>query len=127
MARTRPAHLRRSSERGSKRDEHGGGERGARMSSNFFGQPRPGRPGLALFLNAGDPPLDVFRDLILMLDSERVDCLELAVPFPNSPTDGPVIRASAARALADGIDLEAVLGFVAQVRPELSHLKIALL
>jgi tryptophan synthase alpha chain len=97
------------------------------MSSSFFADPRPGRPGLALFLNAGDPPLDVFRELILMLDSERVDCLELAVPFPNSPTDGPVIRASAARALRDGVDLEAVLGFVGDVRPELSHLKIALL
>jgi tryptophan synthase alpha chain len=97
------------------------------MNSSFFAQRRPGHPGLALFLNAGDPPLDVFRELILMLDSERVDCLELAVPFPKSPTDGPVIRASAARALEDGIDLEAVLGFVQQVRPELSHLKIALL
>ncbi len=97
------------------------------MSSSFFRQPRPGRPGLALFLNAGDPPLDVFRELVLMLDSERVDCLELAVPFPNSPTDGPVIRASAARALADGVDLDAVLGFVKEVRPELKHLKIALL
>jgi tryptophan synthase alpha chain len=97
------------------------------MSSSFFTQPRPGRPGLALFLNAGDPPFDVFKDLILMLDAERVDCLELAVPFPKSPTDGPVIRASADRALADGVDLDAVLGFVHDVRPELSHLKIALL
>jgi tryptophan synthase alpha chain len=97
------------------------------VSSAFFTQPRPGRPGLALFLNAGDPPLDVFRELVVMLDSERVDCLELAVPFPKSPTDGPVIRASAARALQDGVDLEAVLGFVHKVRPELSHLKIALL
>jgi tryptophan synthase alpha chain len=97
------------------------------MSSGFFAERPAGRPGLALFLNAGDPPLDVFRELVLMLDAARVDCLELAVPFPNSASDGPVIRESASRALADGIDTEAVLQFVSSVRPELSHLKIALL
>jgi tryptophan synthase alpha chain len=93
----------------------------------FFANPRPGRPGLALFLNAGDPPLDVFEDLVLMLDEQRVDCLELAIPFPNSASDGPTIRASAARALEDGVDREAVLAFVERVVPRLSHLKIALL
>ena len=95
--------------------------------SAFFADRQPGRPGLALFLNAGDPPLDVFRELVLMLDEARVDCLELAIPFPNSASDGPVIRASASRALEDGIDREAVLEFVHDVRPSLEHLKIALL
>jgi tryptophan synthase alpha chain len=95
--------------------------------SLFFSDRQPGRPGLALFLNAGDPPLDTFRELVLMLDEARVDCLELAIPFPNSASDGPVIRASASRALEDGIDRETVLEFVQRVRPELGHLKIALL
>lgn len=94
---------------------------------SFFADRRSGRPGLALFLNAGDPPLDVFRELVLMLDEAKVDCLELAIPFPNSASDGPVIRASAGRALEDGVDREAVLEFVRTVRPDLSHLKIALL
>jgi tryptophan synthase alpha chain len=96
-------------------------------ATRFFADARPGRPGLALFLNAGDPPLDTFRDLVLMLDEARVDCLELAIPFPNSASDGPVIRASASRALADGVDRDAVLDFVHRVRPQLTHLKIALL
>lgn len=95
--------------------------------SRFFADRPAGRPGLALFLNAGDPPFDVFRELVLRLDAHRIDCLELAVPFPNSPSDGPVIRASADRALADGVDRDAVLAFVERVRPELNHLKIALL
>jgi tryptophan synthase alpha chain len=93
----------------------------------FFAERRPGQAGLALFLNAGDPPLDTLKDLVLMLDEARVDCLELAIPFPNSPSDGPVIRESASRALADGIDRQRVLNFVSDVRPELTHLKIALL
>jgi tryptophan synthase alpha chain len=100
---------------------------GRNPQSGFFADRAPGRPGLALFLNAGDPPLDVFRELVLLLDAHRVDCLELAVPFPNSASDGPVIRESASRALADGVDTDAVLSFVQAIRPELSHLKIALL
>jgi tryptophan synthase alpha chain len=97
------------------------------VSTGFFADRPSGRPGLAVFLNAGDPPLDVLQELVLRLDALKVDCLELAVPFPNSPSDGPVIQESAARALADGIDREAVLGFVERVRPQLDHLKIALL
>ena len=97
------------------------------MSARLFAERPSGRPGLAVFLNAGDPPLDVLRELVLMLDASRVDCLELAVPFPDSPSDGPVIRESADRALADGVDRDAVLGFVESVRPQLAHLKIALL
>ncbi len=93
----------------------------------FFADRQPGKPGLALFLNAGDPPLDVFGELVLMLDEHRVDCLELAIPFPNSASDGPVIRASAARALEDGVDRDTVLEFVRGIRPQLAHLKIALL
>ncbi|MFE9932648.1 tryptophan synthase subunit alpha [Streptomyces sp. NPDC005533] len=96
---------------------------------SFFPTRRPGgTPGLALFLNAGDPPLPVLRDLVLMLDEEGVDCLELAVPFPDSVTDGPVVRRSARRALeAGGADLDDVLAFIADVRPHLAHLRIALL
>ncbi|WSP87296.1 tryptophan synthase subunit alpha [Streptomyces sp. NBC_01233] len=95
----------------------------------FFATRRPGAtPGLALFLNAGDPPLPLLRDLVLMLDEEGVDCLELAVPFPDSVTDGPVVRRSARRALeGGGAGLDDVLAFIAGVRPHLAHLRIALL
>jgi tryptophan synthase alpha chain len=97
------------------------------VTAGFFGDRRPGRPGLALFLNAGDPPLDVLEKLVRMLDEERIDCLELAVPFPNSATDGKVIRQSAELALQAGVDLDAVLAFLAGVAPGLRHLRIALL
>jgi tryptophan synthase alpha chain len=95
--------------------------------AEFFDQTADGEPGLALFLNAGDPPLDVLADLVLMLDEVGVDCLELAVPFPGSVTDGPVIRRSHDRALALGVGLAEVLSFIADVRPRLKRLRIALL
>ncbi|MDX2680454.1 tryptophan synthase subunit alpha [Streptomyces soliscabiei] len=93
----------------------------------FFTGRAPGQPGLAVFLNAGDPPLTALPDLAAMLDDQGVDCLELAVPFPRSATDGPVIRRSADRALAGGATLAAVLDAVAAVRPGLRRLRIALL
>lgn len=95
--------------------------------AEFFTQRPSGEPGLALFLNAGDPPLPVLADVVRMLDEQRVDCLELAVPFPNSFTDGPVVRRSAERALTRGVGLPEVLGFLAEVVPDLHHLKIVLL
>lgn len=93
----------------------------------FFTDRRPGHIGLALFLNAGDPPLQALPDLLRAFDESEVDCVELAVPFPDSITDGPVIRRSAARALADGTDLAGVLKCLETVRGELRHTKIALL
>ncbi|SDR22474.1 tryptophan synthase subunit alpha [Thermostaphylospora chromogena] len=96
------------------------------MGEFFTGRHR-GEPGLAVFLNAGDPPLPVLADLTLMLDERGVDCLELAVPFPGSVTDGPVVRRSAERALAQDVDLDTTLRFVAEIRPRLRRLRIALL
>ncbi len=61
------------------------------------------------------------------LDDSGVECLELAVPFPDSVTDGPVVRRSARRALDAGVTAAAVLDAVAAVRPRLRRLRIALL
>jgi tryptophan synthase alpha chain len=94
------------------------------MADGFF---TGAKPGLALFLNAGDPPLPVLRDAVFALDELEVDCLELAVPFPNSFTDGPVVRRSADRALAEGVDLDSTLKFIDEVSGQLRHLRIALL
>jgi tryptophan synthase alpha chain len=97
------------------------------MADPIFPAASGRRPGLALFLNAGDPSFAVLRELVLMLDEREVDCLELAVPFPNVVTDGPVIRRSAARAIAGGADLDSTLAFVAEVRPRLAHLRLVLM
>lgn len=91
--------------------------------SDFF--PRP--PGLAVFLNAGDPPFDVLDDIADMLDDHQVDVLELGVPFPDSISDGPVIRRSADRALAAGTELEDALAFVERSAGRHRHLRVVVL
>ncbi|MDQ3154950.1 MAG: tryptophan synthase subunit alpha [Actinomycetota bacterium] len=96
-------------------------------AQRFFADRQVGDQGLALFLNAGDPPLAVLRDVVQALDELGVDCLELAVPFPHSFTDGPVVRRSAMRALDVGVGLPEVLQFLGDVRSGLRRLRIALL
>jgi tryptophan synthase alpha chain len=97
-----------------------------RARPGFFAAPRAGI-GLAVFLNAGDPPLSQLPDLVTALEESGVDCLELAVPFPDSVTDGPVIRRSARRALAAGTTPDDVLACVGRVRDRLTRLRIAVL
>lgn len=96
------------------------------MSTGFLRPPGRGS-GLVLFLTAGDPPLAALPEVAGALDESGVDCLELAVPFPESVTDGPVVRRSLARALAAGVDLEAVTEAAAALRPQLHHLRLVLL
>lgn len=95
--------------------------------ADFFASTTKEEPGLALFLNAGDPALEVLPDVAAALDESGVDVLELAVPFPDSCTDGPVIRASADRALHRGTDLSTTLAAVAGFRHRLRGLRVVLL
>ena len=81
--------------------------------------------GIILFLNAGDPGFDVLARVVRALDAAGVDWLELAVPFPDSVTDGPTIRRSARRALDAGADLDATLAVCSDVGRR--RLKVALL
>lgn len=98
-----------------------------RSAGAFFGTRPAGSPGLGIFLNAGHPSPAAMPELLLMLDDRRVDCVELAVPFPDSPTDGPLIRRSADLALTQGVDLDTVLALIAEVAPRLTHTRIVLL
>lgn len=95
--------------------------------NGFFPDSTAAGPGTVLFLNAGDPPLAQLQGLVLDMDRAGIDCLELAVPFPDSVTDGIVIRRSASRALERGISLEQVLAFVDAIKPQLMRTKIVLL
>ena len=83
--------------------------------------------GIILFLHVGDPPGEELIDLLLACDEFGIAAVELAVPFPDSPTDGPTIRRSANRALQAGADLESALGIVRTVSPQLRQTRLVLL
>ncbi len=76
--------------------------------------------GLICFLTAGDPDIESSKKLLKALDQNQVSTIELCVPFPDSFTDGKVIKKSHARALANEVVLRDVLELVQWSRTNIS-------
>ena len=77
---------------------------------------QPGRkPGLVIYLTAGDPSLAVTREVALAAIDAGADVLELGVPFSDPVADGPVIQRASERALARGTRLQDVLALAAEL------------
>jgi tryptophan synthase alpha chain len=74
------------------------------------------KPGLVIYLTAGDPDLATTRDVALAAIDAGADVLELGVPFSDPLADGPVIQRASQRAVAQGVRLEDVLTLAAELR-----------
>lgn len=74
---------------------------------------------LVPFIMAGDPDLETTAQALQVLDKSGADLIELGVPYSDPLADGPVIQAAATRALAKGVQLDAVLEMVQTVAPKL--------
>ncbi|HUX45215.1 MAG TPA: tryptophan synthase subunit alpha [Terracidiphilus sp.] len=74
------------------------------------------KPGLVVYLTAGDPSLEATRAIALEAIDAGADVLELGVPFSDPLGDGPVIQRASERALARGTCLKDVLALAAQIR-----------
>lgn len=68
------------------------------------------------YLTAGDGGLKKTLDAALALIDAGVTILEIGVPFSDPVADGPVIQRAAARSLAAGTTLPAILDLVAEIR-----------
>jgi tryptophan synthase alpha chain len=88
----------------------------SRIRATFERLRAEGRVALIPFFTAGDPDLDVTRDLVLAAVAEGADLIELGVPFSDPMADGPVLQRAAIRALAAGTTLPRILGLVAELR-----------
>lgn len=87
-----------------------------RIDAKFKELKEKGVPAFIPFITAGDPNLDVTRELILEFDRRGADMIELGVPYSDPIADGPVIQASYYRALSTGIKLSDILELVRDVR-----------
>ena len=67
------------------------------------------KPGLVVYLTAGDPSLEATRAIALEAIDAGADVIELGVPFSDPLADGPVIQRASERALARGTRLKDVL------------------
>lgn len=80
---------------------------------------------LIVYLTAGDPSMELTRELAFALGKSGVDILEIGVPFSDPTADGPVIQAASQRALKTGTTLAGVLAMVADIR-KVSQIPIVL-
>ena len=71
-----------------------------------------GRKALIPYICAGDPLPEATVDVMLAMAQAGADIIELGVPFSDPMADGPVIQKASERALAKGIGMAQVLGFV---------------
>lgn len=73
---------------------------------------------LIAFVTAGDPSIDATRRFVLALAEAGADVVELGIPFSDPLLDGPVIQASAQRALDHGTRVYQVFELVESIRAE---------
>ncbi|CAK9270451.1 unnamed protein product [Sphagnum jensenii] len=90
-----------------------------RIASTMANLKMQGKVALIPYLTAGDPNLDTTAEAMRLLDTCGCDIIELGVPYSDPIADGPVIRASATRSLAQGTTLEKVLSMLKEVVPDL--------
>jgi tryptophan synthase alpha chain len=74
------------------------------------------KPGLIIYLTAGDPDLATTRDMAIAAIDAGADVIELGVPFSDPLADGPVIQRASERAVARGTRLTDVLAICREIR-----------
>jgi tryptophan synthase alpha chain len=74
------------------------------------------KPGLVIYLTAGDPSLDATRAIALEAIDAGADVIELGVPFSDPLADGPIIQRASERALAHNTTLKDVLALAKELR-----------
>mgnify|MGYP003492856673 CR=1 FL=1 len=84
----------------------------SRISAKFQALASQQRKALIPYICAGDPLPEATVAVMLAMAKAGADIIELGVPFSDPMADGPVIQKASERALAKGIGMTQVLGFV---------------
>ncbi|MGA7245916.1 MAG: tryptophan synthase subunit alpha [Terracidiphilus sp.] len=74
------------------------------------------KPGLVVYLTAGDPSVEVTRAIAIEAIDAGADVIELGVPFSDPLADGPVIQRASERAVARGTRMADVLRIASEIR-----------
>jgi len=88
----------------------------SRLGSVFQGLREKNRKGVIPYVVAGDPSPDGTVSLLHQLVAAGADVLEIGVPFSDPMSEGPTIQKGHERALANGMNLSAVLDMVSVFR-----------
>ena len=88
----------------------------SRIESTFSTLKAQGRTALIPYVTAGFPFADITPALMHGMVEAGADVIELGVPFSDPMADGPVIQKAGEKALALGVGLKQVLGYVREFR-----------
>jgi tryptophan synthase alpha chain len=82
--------------------------------SELFGRKRS--KVLSVYCTAGFPRLDSTIEVMKALQENGADMIELGMPYSDPLADGPVIQASGARALENGMSIARLFGQLSKMR-----------
>ena len=90
----------------------------SRIQTTFEQLAARGRKALIPYVTAGFPFADITPALMHGMVGAGADVIELGVPFSDPMADGPVIQKAGEKALALGVGLKQVLGYVREFRED---------
>lgn len=99
----------------------------SRLQQRFEELAQSGRAGLIPYFAAGHPSPDLVLPLLHALAGAGADVIELGVPFSDPMADGPTVQRASEAALAHGVTLHQVLGWVTAFRRQDSATPIVLM
>ena len=88
----------------------------SRIDATFQKLNAEGRKALIPYVTAGFPFAAITPALMHGMVEAGSDIIELGVPFSDPMADGPVIQKAGDRAIANGVGLKQVLGYVREFR-----------
>lgn len=88
----------------------------SRIQTTFEHLQAQGRKALIPYVTAGFPFADITPALMHGMVEAGSDIIELGVPFSDPMADGPVIQKAGEKALAMGVGMRHVLGYVREFR-----------
>ena len=99
----------------------------SRIADTFAELQSKGRKALIPYVTAGFPFVDITPALMHGMVEAGADVIELGVPFSDPMADGPVIQKAGERAIANGVNLAKVLGYVREFRQKNQHTPVVLM
>ncbi|GAB6099304.1 tryptophan synthase subunit alpha [Halanaerocella petrolearia] len=70
------------------------------------------------FLMAGDPTIELTKEMVLEAEKQGADIIELGIPYSTPLADGPTIKQAGQRSLRHNINLDDIFKLVAEIRVE---------
>ena len=99
----------------------------SRIAATFAELQARRRKALIPYICAGDPLPEATAEVMLAMAAAGADIIELGVPFSDPMADGPVIQKASERALARGVGMTQVLGYVRAFRERNAQTPVVLM